>query len=232
MTNYLYYAIIPLLIGLFAQYKIRSAYSKYSSIRTLTGVTGFEAARKMLDDHNLQNVTIERVGGNLTDHYDPRKKVLRLSEGVYNSSSVAAVGVACHEAGHAYQDAEAYGPLKLRSAMIPAVNIGSTLGPILFMLGLVFARMNELGIRVAEIGLVIFALTAVFSLITLPVEYNASNRGKAWLASSGLLYPEELSGVSSILSAAAFTYVSAAIQSVANVLYYASLLSGSRSRRR
>lgn len=232
MTNYLYYAIIPLLIGLFAQYKIRSTYQKYSSVSTLTGVTGFEAARKMLDDHNLQNVTIERVGGNLTDHYDPRKKVLRLSEGVYNSNSVAAVGVACHEAGHAYQDAESYGPLMLRSAMIPAVNIGSTLGPILFMIGLILAGMNQFGIRVAEVGLVIFALTAVFSLVTLPVEYDASNRGKAWLSSSGLLYREELNGVSSMLSAAAFTYVSAAIQSVANVLYYASILSSRSGRSR
>ena len=235
MSTYLMYAIIPLLIGLYAQYKIQSSYKKYSSFRTKTGVTGFEAARKMLDDHGLLEVHIERVRGTLSDHYDPRNKVLRLSEGVYGSNSIAAVGVACHEAGHAYQHAESYKPLVLRSAMIPVVNIGSRLGPILFMIGWLMSGMNNIGIRVAEIGLVLFAATAVFSIITLPVEYDASNRGKAWLTDSGLMYPDEIDGVSQILSAAALTYVSAAIQSVTNVLYYASLLnsrSGNRRSRR
>lgn len=235
MSTYLMYAIIPLLIGLYAQYKIQSSYKKYSSFRTKTGVTGFEAARKMLDDHGLSDVNIERVQGTLSDHYDPRNKVLRLSEGVYGSNSIAAVGVACHEAGHAYQHAESYKPLVLRSAMIPVVNIGSRLGPILFMIGWLMSGMNNMGIRVAEIGLILFAATAVFSIITLPVEYDASNRGKAWLTDSGLMYPDEIDGVSQILSAAALTYVSAAIQSVTNVLYYASLLnsrSGNRRSRR
>ena len=235
MSTYLMYAIIPLLIGLYAQYKIQSSYKKYSSFRTKTGVTGFEAARKMLDDHGLSDVNIERVQGTLSDHYDPRNKVLRLSEGVYGSNSIAAVGVACHEAGHAYQHAESYKPLVLRSAMISVVNIGSRLGPILFMIGWLMSGMNNIGIRVAEIGLVLFAATAVFSIITLPVEYDASNRGKAWLTDSGLMYPDEIDGVSQILSAAALTYVSAAIQSVTNVLYYASLLnsrSGNRRSRR
>ena len=235
MSTYLMYAIIPLLIGLYAQYKIQSSYKKYSSFRTKTGVTGFEAARKMLDDHGLSDVNIERVQGTLSDHYDPRNKVLRLSEGVYGSNSIAAVGVACHEAGHAYQHAESYKPLVLRSAMIPVVNIGSRLGPILFMIGWLMSGMNNIGIRVAEIGLILFAATAVFSIITLPVEYDASNRGKAWLTDSGLMYPDEIDGVSQILSAAALTYVSAAIQSVTNVLYYASLLnsrSGNRRSRR
>ena len=232
MSTYLIYAIIPLLIGLYAQYKIQSSYKKYSSFRTKTGVTGFEAARKMLDDHGLTNVQIERVRGTLSDHYDPRNKVLRLSEGVYGSNSIAAVGVACHEAGHAYQHAESYKPLVLRSAMIPVVNIGSRLGPILFMIGWIMSGMNNLGIRVAEIGLLLFAATAVFSIITLPVEYDASNRGKDWLTDSGLMYPEEIDGVSQILSAAALTYVSAAIQSVTNVLYYASLLNSRSGNRR
>ena len=235
MSAYLMYAIIPLLIGLYAQYKIQSSYKKYSSFRTKTGVTGYEAARKMLDDHDLLDVQIERVGGTLSDHYDPRNKVLRLSEGVYGSNSIAAVGVACHDAGHAYQDAESYKPLVLRSAMIPVVNIGSRLGPILFMIGWLMSGMNNLGIRVAEIGLILFAVTAVFSIITLPVEYDASNRGKAWLADSGLMYQDEIDGVSQILSAAALTYVSAAVQSITNVLYYASLLNSrsgnSRNRR-
>ena len=230
MSTYYLYAIIPLLIGLYAQYKIQSAYKKYSGIRTQTGVTGYEAARKMLDAHNLRSVQIERVRGVLSDHYDPRKKVLRLSEGVYDSNSVAAVGVACHEAGHAYQDAEAYKPLVLRSAMIPVVNTGSTLGPIIFMIGLVLSSMSDIGLPVAEIGLVIFALTAVFSLITLPVEFNASERAKSWLANSTLLYKEELDGVSAVLRAAALTYVSAAIQSISNILYNGSRLRAQRNR--
>lgn len=232
MSTYFLYAIIPLLIGLFAQFRIQSAYKKYSSVRTQTGVTGFEAARKMLDSHGLRDVQIERVSGTLSDHYDPRKKVLRLSDGVYSSNSIAAVGVACHEAGHAYQHAESYRPLVLRSAMIPAVNIGSHLGPIVFMIGLVMSGMNDFGIRVAEIGLILFSLTALFSIITLPVEYNASNRAKAWLAESGLLYQDELDGVAKILSAAAMTYVSAAIQSLTNLLYYTSILNSRTENRR
>lgn len=229
MSTYLLFAIIPLLLGMYAQFKIQSAYKSYSSVRTQTGVSGYEAARKMLDAHELHDVRIEKVGGTLSDHYAPGEKVLRLSEGVYSSNSIAAVGVACHEAGHAYQHAEGYGPLRLRSAFIPAVNIGSRLGPILFMVGLAFSSADS-NYTVSKIGLMLFALTAVFSLITLPVEYDASNRAKAWLADSGLLYGNELKGVESVLSAAALTYVSAAIQAIANVLYYASIL-GSRSSR-
>ena len=232
MSTYLLFAIIPFLIGLYAQYKIQSAYQKYSSIRTQTGVTGYEAARKMLDAHNLNYINIERVNGTLSDHYDPRKKTLRLSDGVYSSNSIAAVGVACHEAGHAYQDAESYGPLKLRSAMIPVVNIGSFLGPVLFMLGLILSGMNDLGYRVSEIGLILFSATAVFAIVTLPVEFNASERGKSWLAGSGLLYQNELEGVAEILRSAALTYVSAAIQALTNVLYYASILNTRNNRKR
>lgn len=232
MLSYIYFAIIPLLFGLYAQFKIKSAYSRWSSVRTQTGVTGVEAARKMLDDHGLQHVKIENVKGVLSDHYDPRGKILRLSDGVYNSNSIAAVGVACHEAGHAYQDAEQYRPLKLRSAMIPAVNMGSNLGPILFMIGLVLSGMNDFGIRIAEIGLIIFSLTAVFAIVTLPVEFNASKRGKEWLEGSALLYHNEINGVSEVLMAAALTYISAAVQSIANVLYYASLLSSRSNNRR
>ncbi len=229
MSTYLLFAIIPLLLGMYAQFKIQSAYKSYSSVRTQTGITGFEAARKMLDDHDLHDVRIEKVSGTLSDHYAPGEKVLRLSEGVYSANSIAAVGVACHEAGHAYQHAEQYGPLRLRTAIIPMVNIGSRLGMILFMVGLVLSAGSN-NYTIAKIGLALFALTAVFSVITLPVEYDASNRAKAWLAESGLLYKNELSGIESVLSAAALTYVSAAIQAIANVMYYASIL-GSRSSR-
>ena len=229
MSTYLLFAIIPLLLGMYAQFKIQSAYKSYSSVRTQTGITGYEAARKMLDDHDLHDVRIEKVSGTLSDHYAPGEKVLRLSEGVYSANSIAAVGVACHEAGHAYQHAEQYGPLRLRTTIIPMVNIGSRLGMILFMVGLVLSAGSN-NYTIAKIGLALFALTAVFSVITLPVEYDASNRAKAWLAESGLLYKNELSGVESVLSAAALTYVSAAIQAIANVMYYASIL-GSRSSR-
>ena len=230
MQTYLLFAILPMLLGMYAQYKIQNAYKKYSSIRTKTGVTGFEAARKMLDEHDLANVRIERVGGVLSDHYSPKEKVLRLSEGVFSSNSIAAVGVACHEAGHAYQHAENYSPLALRSMIIPVVNFGSRLGPILFFIGLAISGGTDGGYTLAKIGLLIFSLTAVFAVITLPVEFNASNRAKEWLAESGLLYQDEINGVAEVLSAAAMTYVSAAIQAITNVLYYASILN-SRSRR-
>ena len=232
MSTYLIFAIVPFFFCLYAQFKIQRAYKKYSQIRTQTGVTGYEAARKMLNAHNLYDVKIECVKGTLSDHYDPRTKVLRLSNDVYYGNSIASVGVACHESGHAYQDAEAYGPLKLRSAMVPAVNFGGTIGPLIFMIGLLLAGMNDIGLRIAEIGLIIFSLTAIFSIVTLPVEYNASNRAKEWLATSGLMYQNELDGVSSILSAAALTYVSAAIQSLANVLYYASIFGSRRNKSR
>ena len=231
MSRYFLYAILPLILGFYAQFKIQSAYKKYSSVRTQTGVTGYEAARKMLDEHNLNDVRIEKVSGTLTDHYAPGEKTLRLSEGVYSSNSIAAVGVACHEAGHAYQHAEQYAPLKARTAIIPVVNIGSRLGMILFMLGLVLSAFSN-SLVIAEIGLIMFAMTAVFAVLTLPVEYNASNRAKAWLADSGLLYSNELGGVEAVLGAAALTYVSAAIQSIANVLYYASMLSSRSNNNR
>ncbi len=231
MTTYLIFAIIPLLLGLYAQFKIQSAYKKYSSIRTQTGVRGCEAARKMLDDHGLTDVRVERVNGTLTDHYAPNEKTLRLSDGVYNSNSIAAVGVACHEAGHAYQHADSYGPLKLRTAIVPMVNIGSHLGMILFSVGLVLSGFSENGnYTISKIGLILFAMTAVFAVITLPVEFDASKRAKAWLADSGLLFTGEVEGVSDVLDAAALTYVSAAVQAIANVLYYASILT-SRERR-
>ena len=232
LSNYFLYAIIPMLLSIWAQTKVRGTYSKYSQIRTKTGVTGAEAARKMLDLHGLTNVTIERGGGTLTDHYDPTKRVLRLSEGVYSSNSVAAVGVACHEAGHAYQHADAYPWLSLRTNIIPLVNFGSMLGPILFMVGLVFSGLlGSFGQTIAYIGVLIFALSAVFAVITLPVEFNASSRAKAWLSSTGLLYPDEQEGVADVLQAAALTYVAAAIQAITNVLYYASFLNRNDRRR-
>ncbi len=225
--SYLLYILISLpalLLGLWAQAKIKSAFSKYSNLRTTAGLTGAEVARRMLDQNGLSSVRIEETAGNLTDHYDPRAKVLRLSQGVFRSNSVAAAGVAAHESGHAIQDKEAYGPLKIRSLMVPSVQIGSWLGPILFTAGLLFQAEN-----LAWIGLLLFAATGVFAIVTLPVEFNASNRAKAWLSDSGVVYNSEMVGVNKVLDAAALTYVAGAIQSLSTILYYAFLLMG-RSR--
>ncbi len=223
---YLLFAIPPLLLGLWAQFRVKSAFRTYSKVRTGNGLTGAQAARAILDANGLQTVTVERVGGSLTDHYDPRGKVLRLSESVYATPSVAAVGVAAHEAGHALQDKQHYGPLRLRSAIVPAVNIGSWLGPIIFMIG--FFMSGATGDTIALIGLLFFAMTAIFALVTLPVEFNASKRAKQQLASTGLLSPQEIGGVDKVLDAAALTYVAAAVQAIMTVLYYVSLMSRSR----
>ncbi len=227
---YLLFSLPALLLGLWAQAKVKGAFSKYSKVGTTTGLTGAEVARRMLDSNGLNAVQIEEVGGNLSDHYDPSKKVLRLSTGVYRSASVAAAGVAAHESGHAIQDLEHYGPLKIRSFMVPSVQIGSWLGPIIFMVGLFMA--SSMGTTLAWAGLALFTLTAVFSLITLPVELDASNRAKAWLAGSGIIYSSENEGVSKVLDAAAWTYVAGALQAVTTVLYYAFLLTGRSSSSR
>ena len=219
---YLLFAIPPLLLGLWAQFRVQSAFRQYSNVKTGNGMTGAQAARAILDANGLQTVAVERVGGALTDHYDPSHKVLRLSETVYGTPSVAAVGVAAHEAGHALQDKLHYGPLRLRSAIVPAVNFGSWLGPIIFMVG--FFMSGVTGNTIAIAGLLLFGLTAVFSLVTLPVEFDASKRAKQQLAATGLLSPPEIKSVDKVLDAAALTYVAAAVQAVMTMLYYVSLL--------
>ncbi len=227
--GYLLYIILSLpalLLGLWAQSKIRSSYSKYSRVRTTTGLSGAEVARRMLDHNGLSAVRIEQVPGNLTDHYDPAKNVLRLSQGVYNSPSVAAAGVAAHEVGHALQDKEKYGPLVLRSILVPTVQIGSWLGPIVFAIGLMVNTQS--GQNIAVIGLLLFSATAIFSLVTLPVEFNATKRAKTWLADSGIIYSSDIEGINKVLDSAALTYVASAAQSISTVLYYALLLSGRR----
>jgi Zn-dependent membrane protease YugP len=219
---YLLLAIPPLLLGMWAQFRVQSAFAQYSRVRTSTGVDGAHAARRILDINSLQTVGIERVAGTLSDHYDPRGKVLRLSQDVYGTPSIAAVGVAAHEAGHALQDKVHYGPLRLRSAIVPAVNIGSWLGPIIFMVG--FFMAGTLGNTLAWVGLLLFGATAVFALVTLPVEFDASKRAKEQLASAGILSQQEIQGVDKVLDAAALTYVAAAVQAVTTVLYYVLLM--------
>ena len=223
---YFLFALPALLLGLWAQWKVQSAFKKYSQVRTSVGLTGEQVARHILDMNGLGQVQIEMSQGLLSDHYDPSNQVLRLSPDVFRSNSIAAAGVAAHEAGHAIQDKEGYFFLKFRSAMVPAVKIGSWLGPIIFMIGLF---MNSvIGTNIAWAGLLFFAATAIFAVITLPVELDASKRAKVFLSTSGVVYSSEIEGVNRVLDAAAMTYIAAAIQAISTVLYYFFLLTGRR----
>lgn len=215
-------ALPPLVLGLWAQSRVRSAFNKYSRVRTGRGVTGAQAARYLLDANGLQHVAVERVDGVLSDHYDPRSKTLRLSTKVFAEPNIAAVGVAAHETGHALQDRDSYGPLKVRSAIVPAVQIGSGLGPILFFIG--FVMQSTLGDSLAWIGIILFGLAAVFALVTLPVELDASKRAKVQLVTAGIVTTEEVKGVDRVLDAAALTYVAAAVQAVMQLLYYVMIM--------
>jgi Zn-dependent membrane protease YugP len=219
-----------LLLAMWAQWRVQSAYRKYSQVRNYTGMTGAEVARRVLDFNGLQNVQIEPVQGFLTDHYDPRKKILRLSPEVYSSPSVAAAGIAAHESGHAIQDREGYLAMQARSAMVPTVQLGSWLGPIVFILGILM--MPILGTTLAWIGVALFAGTALFAIVTLPVEFNASQRAKQSLVAQGIIGQQEMAGVNKVLDAAAMTYVAGAAQAISTLLYYVLILSGMGGRRR
>ena len=221
--TYLFIVLPAALLGLWAQMRVQSTYRKYSGVRSRRGVTADQVARTVLDDHGLQGVRIERIAGNLTDHFDPRDGVVRLSDTVYGSSSIAAIGVAAHEVGHAVQHAQGYSPMKLRSAIIPITNIGSTLSMPLILIGLLF---NSSGLALA--GILLFSLVAVFQLVTLPVEFNASHRALETLDQRGILDGEELAGTRKVLSAAALTYVAALITSLAQILRLLILVGGRR----
>ena len=184
----------------------------------MRGYTAAMAARAVLDSNGLQNVAIERVRGNLTDHYDPKHNVIRLSDSVYDSGSTAAIGVACHEAGHALQYAEGYLPIKIRQAIIPITNIGSQLGLWLFLIGLLFSYFSESLVIVAYIGLALFSFTALFQLVTLPTEYNASNRAMEAIETCGILNETEQQSARKVLNAAALTYVAALAVSLTQIL--------------
>jgi Zn-dependent membrane protease YugP len=221
----LYFLLVipPLLLGFWAQMKVRSAYARYTRVANMRGLTGLDAARIILGPEGLYDVTIEGIPGELTDHYDPRTKKLGLSAGVARQPSVAALAIVAHEIGHALQDHENYGPLKLRSALVPAVQLSAWVGPILFLAGLFF-RIAGL----AWLGVLAFGMTAVFALMTLPVEFDASKRGLRLLQTYRLTDGRELQGAKAVLDAAALTYVAAAVQAVATMLYYVSLLSDRR----
>jgi Zn-dependent membrane protease YugP len=232
---YILFSLPALLLGLWAQAKVSRSYRKYSQLASQNGLTGAQTARRMLDANGLSNVKIEQVAGTLSDHYDPRSNTLRLSQGVFHANSIAAAGIAAHEVGHALQDQKGYLPLVVRSAMVPTVSIGSRLGPIIFMAGLFLSYLSSassnFGFQIAAFGLLLFALTALFAIITLPVELNATRRAKAWLAAEGQFLPQEMKGVNQVLDAAALTYVAAAAQAIGTVLYYTFLLFGGRRRR-
>lgn len=219
---YLVFALPPMLLALWAQFRVKSAFSRYSQVRTQSGVTGAQAATLLLRRGGLGNVSVEMTHGMLSDHYDPQSKVLRLSEDVFNLPSIASVGVAAHEAGHAMQDKNNYFPLAIRSAMVPAVSLGSWLGPLLFMAGLFLHGV--LGSSLAWAGLILFGGTALFALVTLPVEFDASRRAKELLVSQGIVSQREMEGVNAVLDAAALTYVAAAAQAIMQVLYYLTIM--------
>jgi len=218
---YLLFSLPALLLGFWAQFRVQGSIKKYSRVANMSGMKGSEVARRILDYNGLHDVEVEPVQGFLSDHYDPAKRVLRLSRDVYASNSVAAAGIAAHEAGHAIQHAQGYMPLTIRTAIVPAVQIGSWLGPIIFLAGLLL-----LGNTVAWVGLALFGATAAFALVTLPVEFDASRRAKAILADSGMVYATNMDGVNSVLNAAALTYVAAAVQAISTLMYYAFLLMG------
>ena len=220
--SYFLFAGPPLLLGLWARYKVKSAFKKYSRVPTQSGINGAQAALRLLERNGLGNVKVEPTQGMLSDHYDPGSKTLRLSEEVYGMPSIASVGVAAHEAGHALQDKSGYYPLHLRSAMVPTVSIGSNLGPILFMIGLFMH--GALGSSLAWAGVILFAATALFAIVTLPVEFDASRRAKALLVSQGIVSQQEMAGVNAVLDAAALTYVAAAAQAIMQLLYYVTVL--------
>ncbi|MBQ8184728.1 MAG: zinc metallopeptidase [Lachnospiraceae bacterium] len=216
--------IIGAVLSLMASGKVKSTYAKYSKVRSMSGMTGADAAARILRQAGLYGVRIERVEGNLTDHYDPRSKVLRLSNGVYGSNSIAAIGVAAHECGHAIQDQEAYGPLKFRNVLVPVASFGTQIAWPIILVGVLFASSRFL----INTGIILFSLGVLFQLVTLPVEFNASNRAIAVLESGGMLYGDEVKGARKVLNSAALTYVAAAAASILSLLQLVLLFGGRR----
>ena len=216
--------IIGFILAAIASGGVQSAFNKYSKVKSYRHLTGADAARKILDDNGLHNIRIEHIAGNLSDHYDPRANVIRLSDATYASDSVAAIGVAAHEAGHAVQHAIGYAPIRLRNSMVPAVNICQTLSMPLFFLGLILGATG-----LANVGILLFSAALVFQVVTLPVEFDASRRAIKILDQSAMLDEQELTGAKKVLRAAAMTYVAAVLASALQILRLV-LLNNSRRR--
>ena len=215
--------IIAAIISLIAQWRVNSAFSKYSRVASMSGMTGAQAARMILQSNGINDVSVQRISGKLTDHYNPSTKVLNLSESVYGSTSVAAIGVAAHECGHAIQHARGYFPLSLRTALVPVANIGSQLSWVFIIVGAILSFNQTL----ITIGIIMFSAAVLFQLVTLPVEFNASARALEQLESNGILYRDEVSQTRKVLSAAALTYVAAAATAILQLI----ILFGGRGRR-
>ena len=229
--TYLVLVLPCVLLSLWASSSVNSTFKKYSQQHSRRGITGAQAADRVLRANGVFNVRIERVSGNLTDHYDPKANVIRLSDSVYNSTSTAAIGVACHEAGHAVQYAQSYGPIKLRAAIIPITNIGSKLAMPLILIGLLLVVFENLSYGFIYLGIACFGLSLVFQLVTLPVEFNASRRAIRAIEEGNILTPDEQQGAKKTLQAAAMTYVAATATALAQLLRLIILFGGGRRRR-
>lgn len=224
--------VLPcVLLSLWASASVNSTFQKYSAQHSRRGITGAQAAERVLRANGVSGVRVERVSGKLTDHYDPRTNVIRLSDSVYGSTSTAAIGVACHEAGHAVQYAQSYGPIKLRAAIIPVTNLGSKLAMPLILVGLLLSAFEGLSFGFVYLGIGCFGLSLLFQLITLPVEFNASRRALSAIESGELLTQEEARGARKTLTAAAMTYVAATAVSLAQLLRLLLIFGGGRRRR-
>ena len=224
--QYLLFMLPALALSLWASFRTRSAFNKYSRVRSAAGLTGAQAAQRMLHSAGIDDVEIVRTHGQLSDHYNPVNKKLALSEPVYDQPSVAAIGVACHEAGHAIQHAEKYAPLWLRSALVPTANIGSSVGYIVMLFGLILQSAN-----MVLLGAVLFSMVLLFQIVTLPVEFDASSRAKKLAFANGLVLDSERQGMAKVLNAAALTYLAAAVSTLLTLLYFlmrAGLLGGRR----
>lgn len=215
--------LVGAVISMIASSKVKTTYAKYGRVASRNGLNATDAARTILDNAGLRHVRIERIAGDLTDHYSPKELVLRLSDTTYNSRSIAAIGVAAHECGHAIQHAKQYAPLNIRNAIVPVVNLGSKLSWPMILIGLLLGFTGFL-----DLGIILFSLTLIFQLITLPVEFNASSRALKILDGSNMLYDEELRGAKKVLSAAAMTYVAAAVASLLSLLRLIILFGGRR----
>lgn len=239
MYNYGYYGfdwtyivlVLPcIILSLIASSSVKNTFRRFSTQYSARGITGADAAARVLRSNGISNVRIEQIDGNLTDHYDPKSNVIRLSDSVYNSTSTAAIGVACHEAGHALQYATHYAPIKLRTAIIPITNFGSKLAMPLILLGILFSSLGFLSYSLVYLGIACFGFSLIFQLITLPVEFNASRRAIRAIESTGILTSQELVGAKKTLTAAAMTYVAATAVSLAQLLRLILLFGGRRRR--
>ena len=228
--TYVYLVLPCLILSLWASARVNSTFKRYSWQLSSRGITGADAAQRVLRANGIGNVRIERIGGNLTDHYDPTTNVIRLSDDVYGSTSTAAIGVACHEAGHAVQYAQGYAPIKLRSAIIPVTNFGSKLAMPLILLGILFSSLGNTSDFFINLGIACFGLSVLFQLVTLPVEFNASHRALAAIEQNGILTDDELAGARKPLSAAAMTYVAATAAALAQLLRLLVLFGNNRRR--